>query len=29
VSTAGIKTKRQLQAWVSRGLDHAKSLPSK
>jgi TfoX/Sxy family transcriptional regulator of competence genes len=29
VSTDGVKTKRQLQSWVSRGLDYAKSLPSK
>jgi TfoX/Sxy family transcriptional regulator of competence genes len=29
VSTDGVKTKRQLQGWVSRGLDYAKSLPPK
>jgi TfoX/Sxy family transcriptional regulator of competence genes len=29
VSNDGVKTKRQLQAWVSRGIDYAKSLPSK
>jgi TfoX/Sxy family transcriptional regulator of competence genes len=29
VSTDALKTKRQLAAWVSRGVDYAKSLPSK
>lgn len=29
VSLDGVKTKRQLQAWVSRGVDYAKSLPPK
>jgi hypothetical protein len=29
VSPDGVKTKRQLQSWVSRGVDYAKSLPSK
>ncbi|MDT5018666.1 MAG: hypothetical protein QOD39_4826 [Mycobacterium sp.] len=29
VSLDGVKTKRQLQSWVSRGVDHAKSLPQK
>ncbi len=29
VSGDGVKTKRQLQAWVSRGVDYAKSLPPK
>ncbi|OBF35817.1 RNA methyltransferase [Mycobacterium sp. ACS1612] len=29
VSDDGVKTKRQLQAWVTRGVDYAKSLPSK
>jgi hypothetical protein len=29
VALDGIKTKRQLQAWVSRGVDYAKSLPPK
>ena len=29
VSDDGVKTKRQLQAWVSRGVDYAKSLPPK
>jgi TfoX/Sxy family transcriptional regulator of competence genes len=29
VSVEGVKTKRQLQAWVSRGVDHAKSFPAK
>ena len=29
VSVDGIKTKRQLASWVSRGLDYAKSLPAK
>ena len=29
VSPGGVKTKRQLQAWVIRGLDYAKSLPAK
>ena len=29
VSLDGFKTKRQLQAWVSRGVDYAKSLPPK
>ena len=29
VSLDGVKTKRQLQSWVTRGVDYAKSLPSK
>ncbi|OBA95017.1 RNA methyltransferase [Mycobacteriaceae bacterium 1482268.1] len=29
VSTEGVKTKRQLQSWVTRGAEHAKSLPPK
>jgi hypothetical protein len=29
VSIEGVKTKRQLQAWVSRGVEYAKSLPAK
>jgi TfoX/Sxy family transcriptional regulator of competence genes len=29
VSDDGVKTKRQLQSWVARGVDHAKSLPVK
>jgi hypothetical protein len=29
VSLDGVRTKRQLQAWVSRGVDYAKSLPPK
>ncbi|MGH3674551.1 MAG: TfoX/Sxy family protein [Mycobacterium sp.] len=29
VSTDGVKTKRQLQSWVSRGVDFAKTLPPK
>ena len=29
VSGEGVKTKRQLQGWVSRGVEHAKSLPNK
>ena len=29
VSLEGVRTKRQLQAWVSRGVDYAKSLPPK
>jgi hypothetical protein len=29
VSDAGIETKRQLQGWVKRGTDHARSLPAK
>ena len=29
VSIDGAKTKRQLQGWVSRGVDYAKSLPPK
>lgn len=29
VSDDGVKTKRQLQSWVSRGVDYAKSLPPK
>jgi len=29
VSSDGVKTKRQLQSWVTRGVDHAKSLPPK
>ncbi len=29
VSVEGVKTKRQLQSWVSRGVDYAKTLPPK
>jgi len=29
VMSDGVKTKRQLQSWVTRGVDYAKSLPSK
>jgi hypothetical protein len=29
VSLDGVQTKRQLRAWVSRGVDYAKSLPPK
>jgi TfoX/Sxy family transcriptional regulator of competence genes len=29
VGEDGVKTKRQLQSWVARGVDHAKSFPSK
>jgi TfoX/Sxy family transcriptional regulator of competence genes len=29
VSEDGIETKRQLQSWVSRGVDYAKTLPPK
>ena len=29
VSDDGVKTKRQLQSWVTRGVDYAKSLPPK
>jgi TfoX/Sxy family transcriptional regulator of competence genes len=29
VSVDGVKTKRQLQSWVSRGVDYAQSLPAK
>jgi hypothetical protein len=29
VSAEGVKTKRQLQGWVNRGVDYAKSLPRK
>jgi len=29
VSLDGVQTKRQLQAWVGRGVDYAKSLPPK
>jgi len=29
VSADGVKTRRQLQGWVRRGVDYAKSLPSK
>ncbi|WP_123028992.1 TfoX/Sxy family protein [Mycolicibacterium stellerae] len=29
VSVDGIRTKRQLQPWVARGVDYAKSLPPK
>ena len=29
VSDPGVKTKRQLQSWVTRGVAHAKSLPAK
>lgn len=29
VSDEGIRTRRQLESWVKRGVDHAKSLPPK
>jgi TfoX/Sxy family transcriptional regulator of competence genes len=29
ISAEGIRTKRQLQTWVTRGVDYARSLPSK
>jgi TfoX/Sxy family transcriptional regulator of competence genes len=29
VTVDGVKTKRQLQSWVSRGVDYAQSLPAK
>jgi TfoX/Sxy family transcriptional regulator of competence genes len=29
VSSDGVKTKRQLRSWVTRGVDYAKSLPPK
>jgi hypothetical protein len=29
VSVDGVRTKRQLQAWVTRGVDYAKSLAAK
>jgi hypothetical protein len=29
VADDGLRTKRQLQSWVTRGLDYAKSLPPK
>lgn len=29
ISLDGIKTKRQLQSWIDRGVDHAKSFPAK
>lgn len=29
VSSAGLESKRQLQQWVARGIDYAKSLPAK
>jgi TfoX/Sxy family transcriptional regulator of competence genes len=29
VSAEGVKSKRRLQSWVSRGVDYAKSLPPK
>ena len=29
VSVDGVKTKRQLQSWVTRGIDYARSLPPK
>jgi TfoX/Sxy family transcriptional regulator of competence genes len=29
VDTAGVKTKRQLQSWVTRGVGYARSLPPK
>ena len=29
VTSEGVKTKRQLRSWVTRGVDYAKSLPSK
>jgi TfoX/Sxy family transcriptional regulator of competence genes len=29
VSDEGVQTKRQLQSWVNRGVDHARTLPAK
>ena len=29
VCSDGVKTKRQLQSWVRRGVEHARSLPPK
>ena len=29
IAPEGVKTRRQLQAWVSRGVAHARSLPAK
>src|SRR3954454_11251671 len=29
ISDEGVRTKRQLQSWVTRGIDYAKSLPPK
>jgi hypothetical protein len=29
VATDGVKTRRQLQSWVKRGVDHARTLPPK
>jgi TfoX/Sxy family transcriptional regulator of competence genes len=29
VSADGVKTKRQLQSWITRGVDYARSLPPK
>ncbi|MCV7343027.1 TfoX/Sxy family protein [Mycolicibacterium rhodesiae] len=29
IGDAGVRTKRQLQTWTARGVDYAKSLPSK
>lgn len=29
VADEGVKTKRQLQSWVTRGVDYARSLPAK
>ena len=29
ISVDGVKTKRQLQSWVTRGVEHARSLPPK
>jgi len=29
VHADGVRTKRQLQAWVARGVEHARSLPAK
>ena len=29
VALDGVKTKRQLQSWVTRGVEYAKSLPAK
>ncbi|MCV7206796.1 RNA methyltransferase [Mycolicibacterium peregrinum] len=29
IASPGVKTKRQLQSWVARGVDYAKSLPPK
>lgn len=29
IASSGVRTKRQLQSWVARGIDYAKSLPPK